>query len=296
MYKALLSSIRVSRSTNLRSIYHLTRVKDVAAGVHSEGDKIQVKGWVKSVRKMKDNVFLDVNDGTCTHNLQLVVSKPQLRDTAYGSSVNVTGTLGRTPKKSARAQSRLAAGAWRLPPSRRLSVLPEKVLPARLHPEPFAPAAAGQFGGVHTPCAASSHQVLQRLPGPRRLHPDPHANHHVQRLRGRRRSLPGPTRKRRPSQADGQKGRPARPGVLRSPNVPHRLRSASPGSDGTRPGQGLHVWTDIPCGELQVPDSPGRVSHARTRGSLHGLTGRASRPNRIDGQVCNEIAFRNLLR
>uniref|UniRef100_A0A8D8NCL9 asparagine--tRNA ligase n=1 Tax=Culex pipiens TaxID=7175 RepID=A0A8D8NCL9_CULPI len=98
MYKALLSSIRVSRSTNLRSIYHLTRVKDVAAGVHSEGDKIQVKGWVKSVRKMKDNVFLDVNDGTCRHNLQLVVSKPQLQDTAYGSSVNVTGTLGRTPK------------------------------------------------------------------------------------------------------------------------------------------------------------------------------------------------------
>lgn len=98
MFKAILFSARAVHLTSFQSIYHLARVKDVAAGVHSEGDQIQIKGWVKSVRKMKDNIFLDVNDGSCGQNLQLVVSKLVARDTAYGSSVDATGTLGRTPK------------------------------------------------------------------------------------------------------------------------------------------------------------------------------------------------------
>lgn len=56
------------------------------------------QGWIKSVRKLKENAFLDVNDGTCAGNLQLVISKTLLNEAAYGSSVDASGILGRTPK------------------------------------------------------------------------------------------------------------------------------------------------------------------------------------------------------
>ncbi|XP_058449832.1 probable asparagine--tRNA ligase, mitochondrial [Malaya genurostris] len=85
-------------SSNVRCIYHLSRIKDISVGKHKDGDKIQLKGWVKTIRKMKDNVFLDLNDGSCATNFQLALSKSLLRETAYGSSVDVCGTLERTAK------------------------------------------------------------------------------------------------------------------------------------------------------------------------------------------------------
>lgn len=85
--------------SQFRCISHTsTSIKDVTSGKHQDGDQINVKGWIKSVRKLKEHVFLDINDGSCSQNLQLMVSKAQLNGTAYGSSVNVSGTLGLTPK------------------------------------------------------------------------------------------------------------------------------------------------------------------------------------------------------
>ncbi|XP_053695755.1 probable asparagine--tRNA ligase, mitochondrial [Sabethes cyaneus] len=99
MLKHLYGSL-YSKSNTIakRSVYHVARILDVESGKYNESDKVQIQGWVKAVRKTKENVFLDVNDGTSPSNLQLVVSKLKLGETAYGSSVDVKGTLKQTPK------------------------------------------------------------------------------------------------------------------------------------------------------------------------------------------------------
>lgn len=38
-----------------------------------------VQGWVKSVRKKKELVFIDIGDGSTANKLQVVVSAEQLR-------------------------------------------------------------------------------------------------------------------------------------------------------------------------------------------------------------------------
>ncbi|KAF5294520.1 hypothetical protein FQA39_LY13374 [Lamprigera yunnana] len=62
------------------------------------GDKIEIKGWVKSVRKMKHHLFLDVNDGSCHQNLQVVLSNPKFKSIVTGTSVIIEGILNKTPK------------------------------------------------------------------------------------------------------------------------------------------------------------------------------------------------------
>ncbi|XP_058825575.1 probable asparagine--tRNA ligase, mitochondrial [Topomyia yanbarensis] len=96
MLKRLSSRLWVSG--NVRSMYHLSRVKDISCGKRKDGEQLQMKGWIKSIRRMKDNIFLDMNDGSCSTNIQLVVGKSQLQDVAYGSSVDVCGILARTAR------------------------------------------------------------------------------------------------------------------------------------------------------------------------------------------------------
>ncbi|KAF5304653.1 hypothetical protein FQR65_LT18847 [Abscondita terminalis] len=60
--------------------------------------QIQVKGWVKSLRKMKGTAFLDVNDGSCCDNLQVVLPVDKLGALSAGSSVIASGSLNKTPK------------------------------------------------------------------------------------------------------------------------------------------------------------------------------------------------------
>lgn len=87
------------KSNQFRCISHFSAsIRDVTSGKHREGDQLNVKGWVKSVRKLKEHAFLEINDGSCNKNLQLVVDKAQLNGAAYGSSVDASGTLGVTPK------------------------------------------------------------------------------------------------------------------------------------------------------------------------------------------------------
>lgn len=62
-------------------------------------DKILVKGWVKALRKQKQNVFVDLTDGSCKNKLQILINsavKPPNLTT--GSSVSVSGILSETPK------------------------------------------------------------------------------------------------------------------------------------------------------------------------------------------------------
>lgn len=54
---------------------------------------------MRAVRKMKDSVFIDVNDGSCPERIQVFVTKSLTQpNLTYGSSVEVVGQLQITPK------------------------------------------------------------------------------------------------------------------------------------------------------------------------------------------------------
>ncbi|XP_055642296.1 probable asparagine--tRNA ligase, mitochondrial [Toxorhynchites rutilus septentrionalis] len=116
----------ILRNTVSRFIYRLSMVKNVSCGKHKEEDKIQIKGWVKSVRKMKETVFLDLNDGTCPNNLQLVTDKTQSREIAYGSSIDASGTLARTSKNHLELKVELIREIGKCPLSEGYPFYPKK--------------------------------------------------------------------------------------------------------------------------------------------------------------------------
>jgi asparaginyl-tRNA synthetase len=64
------------------------------------GDKVQVAGWVRTKRDSKGGFsFIEVNDGSCFHNMQVVASKElenydsEIIKLYPGSSIKVIGTL-----------------------------------------------------------------------------------------------------------------------------------------------------------------------------------------------------------
>ncbi|XP_055607226.1 probable asparagine--tRNA ligase, mitochondrial [Uranotaenia lowii] len=73
-------------------------VSDILDGKHIDGSKIHLKGWIKSIRKLKDNAFCDIDDGTGCRRLQLVIDKNLLQQIGYESSVDIKGTLERNAK------------------------------------------------------------------------------------------------------------------------------------------------------------------------------------------------------
>ncbi|XP_050308306.1 probable asparagine--tRNA ligase, mitochondrial [Anthonomus grandis grandis] len=62
------------------------------------GQKVFVKGWIKSIRKQKTGTFLDFNDGSTMQNLQLVILHSLDTKISVGSSVSATGVLQKSPK------------------------------------------------------------------------------------------------------------------------------------------------------------------------------------------------------
>ncbi|XP_012521844.1 probable asparagine--tRNA ligase, mitochondrial [Monomorium pharaonis] len=58
------------------------------------GKPAKVQGWVRALRKMKDNIFIDVSDGSTCEMLQVILPKSvKPDDLRYGSSVSVEGEL-----------------------------------------------------------------------------------------------------------------------------------------------------------------------------------------------------------
>lgn len=60
--------------------------------------EVKVRGWVKTNRNMKMNIFADINDGSTGENLQLVCDKSDKAKLGFGSSVEALGVLCETPK------------------------------------------------------------------------------------------------------------------------------------------------------------------------------------------------------
>jgi asparaginyl-tRNA synthetase len=73
------------------------RVKDLLANPVT-GEKVLVKGWVRTKREIKNVAFVALNDGSTINNIQVVVDislfpADFLRDITTGASLGVTGTL-----------------------------------------------------------------------------------------------------------------------------------------------------------------------------------------------------------
>ncbi|KAI9582912.1 probable asparagine--tRNA ligase, mitochondrial [Glossina fuscipes] len=63
------------------------------------GDTLEVRGWIKSVRRLKNNVFFDISDGSTMQKFQIVVPKSeQLKTISAGNLVKVVGQLQVAPQ------------------------------------------------------------------------------------------------------------------------------------------------------------------------------------------------------
>jgi len=83
-----------------------TRISE-ALNRHAEMDQILVKGWVRTRRDSKGFSFLEINDGSCLTNLQVIVNETgAVHDTLHqavtGAAVEVRGALVASPGKGQR--------------------------------------------------------------------------------------------------------------------------------------------------------------------------------------------------
>ncbi len=74
------------------------------------GDTVTVKGWIRSKREAKEFAFVDINDGSCMANIQVVIDKDVpdyatiLKQINTGASIELTGKLVESPAKGQRVE------------------------------------------------------------------------------------------------------------------------------------------------------------------------------------------------
>ncbi len=79
-------------------------IEKLFKSVPEDGAEICVSGWVKTSRESKTVGFLELNDGTCFKNLQVIVEASKFEDfktyanLPVGSAVTVTGKVVLTPQ------------------------------------------------------------------------------------------------------------------------------------------------------------------------------------------------------
>ena len=152
------------------------------------GKTVTVCGWARTIRDMKTFGFIELNDGSCFKNLQVVMDANMLdnyKDIAgqnVGAALIITGTVVLTPQAKqpleVKAQTIAVEGAS----------TPDYPLQKKRH--------SCGVSAHHPAPAAQDQPVLRRLPGAlrgRSRHPlllpgpglrlCPHPHHHRQRLR-----------------------------------------------------------------------------------------------------------------
>jgi asparaginyl-tRNA synthetase len=78
--------------------------------VGNPGDTVTVKGWIRSKREAKEFAFVDINDGSCMANIQVVIDKDVpdyatiLKQINTGASIELTGELVESPAKGQRVE------------------------------------------------------------------------------------------------------------------------------------------------------------------------------------------------
>lgn len=81
-----------------------TKIKKILKENH-EGHVVTVCGWVKTLRDQKSFTFLEINDGSCFHNLQIIADSSMkdyenLQKLTTGSSITVKGKVVPSPGKN----------------------------------------------------------------------------------------------------------------------------------------------------------------------------------------------------
>lgn len=74
-----------------------TKIKEILRSSEA-GQKVNVKGWVRTKRESKNVSFIALNDGSTIHNLQVVFPQEKFREdflkpVATGACLSVTGTM-----------------------------------------------------------------------------------------------------------------------------------------------------------------------------------------------------------
>ncbi|MCU0847676.1 MAG: asparagine--tRNA ligase [Spirochaetes bacterium] len=77
----------------------------------THGHGVLIKGWVRTRRDSRDVIFLEVNDGSCLDNIQVIIGeemmkRPDLAQVSTGASVAVRGTLVESPAKGQKYEIR----------------------------------------------------------------------------------------------------------------------------------------------------------------------------------------------
>ena len=72
--------------------------------LHQSSGDVLVNGWVRTKRDSKEFSFMEINDGSCLSNIQIIADKdlinyPEIGTITTGSSVSVTGRLVESPGK-----------------------------------------------------------------------------------------------------------------------------------------------------------------------------------------------------
>ena len=67
----------------------------------STEEKIEIGGWVKSIRQSKNISFITLNDGSCLQNLQIVCSShlAEVKNVNFSSCLIIEGKLVLTPNR-----------------------------------------------------------------------------------------------------------------------------------------------------------------------------------------------------
>ncbi len=177
----------------------VVRIADVLAGRHPVGSRVGVQGWVRTRRDSKAGLsFVHLHDGSGFDALQVVAgaSLPNYEAEVLRLTAGCALTVERDPRAVAGpGPGRRAAG--RVHRGRGLGGRPGHLPHLAEAPQLRVPARGGATCASRTNtigavarvrhCLAHGHPPLLRRA---RLRLDPHAHHHGQRCRGRRRALP----------------------------------------------------------------------------------------------------------
>ena len=80
-----------------------TTLKDIL-NQDAKNQKISASGWVRTKRSSKNLAFIELNDGSCQKNLQIIVNEDctnfsKISEVSTGASITVNGLLTPSPAK-----------------------------------------------------------------------------------------------------------------------------------------------------------------------------------------------------
>ncbi|MCB1080798.1 MAG: asparagine--tRNA ligase [Chlamydiia bacterium] len=61
------------------------------------GQKTLICGWIRSIRDQKSFAFIELNDGSCLSNFQVIADSSQLEGLSTGAAIAVTGEIVKSP-------------------------------------------------------------------------------------------------------------------------------------------------------------------------------------------------------